>query len=152
VLIVVLPEKCVIACASMCRRRRTCPFIAQGRDIIGDTSFLRETERELLPQVDMVSMWSFVGSCAAVLPVWCKAPLVHHTGPYSEFVANVFIVVCGWPHGLVSWCGRSWRGFACHHGPCVTFQRALAYTRYGASFCPYRHMGHCRDSGVKVLS
>lgn len=50
---------------------------------------------------EVVSLRSFVGSCAVVLPTWSTALLFRHTGPCSESIVDVFIVVCGGSRGLV---------------------------------------------------
>jgi hypothetical protein len=50
---------------------------------------------------EVVSLRSFVGSCAAILSTWSIALLFCHTGPYSESIVDVFIVVCGGSRGLV---------------------------------------------------
>jgi hypothetical protein len=84
VVIVKLSENGVTARVRLCRRRRTCSFIAQGRDLTKKSSFLQK--RKLMPRVDVVSLWSSVGSYVAILPIWCTAPLVRHEGPCSKSV------------------------------------------------------------------
>jgi hypothetical protein len=56
----------------------------------------------------VVSLRLSVGLCVVVLPVWCTALLVHHTGPCSESVVDLLVVVHGGSHRSVLWCGRAW--------------------------------------------
>jgi hypothetical protein len=64
VLFVVLHWTCYNRCAGVLRRKKACPFIAQGLDLTKEISFLQERERLAPP-----SHYSgpSVGSCVVVL-------------------------------------------------------------------------------------
>jgi hypothetical protein len=90
-----------------------------------------------------------VGSCVAVLPVWCIVPLIRHTCPCSECTTNVFVVV---RDGFV---GQS-HGAAVHSATLLVVMSpiSLGVRRHTPGMvylsCPFWYMSHCRNSGAKA--
>jgi hypothetical protein len=93
-----------------------------------------------------------VGPCIAVPLVWHTVSLIRHVGPYSEFAADFFVVVCGGSRGSVPRYGSAQRSFAYRHGH-VSLTGVRRHTP-GMVYPLHlsRYFGHYRDSDAEIPS
>jgi hypothetical protein len=94
----------------------------------------------------------FIGPCVPVPQVWHTVLLIHHMGPYSNFVADIFVVVRGGSRGSTLRHGSTQRSFAYRHrsASLVAVRRHTPDMVYLLQL--FKYLGHCRYYDAKIPS